>query len=95
MCWHRSGTERRRLPEMQSPRRPSQMKAWRCFSMKASSDIGGRPPIVSIRLLVPAKMPFWWSARHLADVLQEERLLALARLRLLQFAVSGPGVGLT
>jgi hypothetical protein len=34
-------------------------KASRCFSMKASSDMGGRPPIVSITSLVPAKMPAW------------------------------------
>jgi hypothetical protein len=47
------------MPEMQSRRRPSHSKALRCFSMKASSDIGGRPPIVSITSLVPAKTPFW------------------------------------
>ena len=32
-----------------------------CFSMNASSVIGGRPPSFSTRSLVPAKMPFWWS----------------------------------
>src|SRR5262249_28232100 len=53
--------ERCRMPEMQSRRRPSHSKALRCSSIKASSDFGGRPPIVSITSLVPAKMPAWWS----------------------------------
>jgi hypothetical protein len=35
----------------------SHSNALRCFSMKASSDMGGRPPIVSITSLVPAKTP--------------------------------------
>src|SRR4051812_19690629 len=41
--------------------RPDHSKAARCFSMKASSVIGGRPPSFSTRSLVPAKIPFWWS----------------------------------
>ena len=35
--------------------------AARCFSMNASSVIGGRPPSFSTRSFVPAKIPFWWS----------------------------------
>ena len=36
-----------------------QTNAARCFSMNASSVIGGRPPIFSTRSFVPAKIPFW------------------------------------
>jgi CheY-like chemotaxis protein len=39
-----STDDRRRGP----PPRPPHSKALRCFSMKASSDMGGRPPIVSL-----------------------------------------------
>src|SRR6516165_41572 len=41
--------------------RSSHSKAARCFSMNASSVMGGRPPSFSTRSFVPAKMPFWWS----------------------------------
>src|SRR3954447_4301335 len=41
--------------------RPDHPKAARCFSMKASSVIGARPPSFSTRSLVPAKIPSWWS----------------------------------
>ena len=42
-------------------RSPHATKAWRCFVTKASTVIGGRPPILSTKSLVPAKMPLVWS----------------------------------